>query len=318
MKMNLGYIIQVNENNSGQDRWTRCYDTIFKEMSIEPHIISSPKLAREGYGYVWRPNHDYFDGKYKNTNLLSEKLSELAEEYEENGATLLPTSSDLSFYENKKKIMELCVENNIKIPKSYYCKSESEASKVKVELDFPILIKYPYSCSSYGLKRCASDSEYDLMMKQFFIAHGECIIQEELPITKDLRINFVGHQSLCSFWRVKVGDNYSSATKFGSHVDHFTIPWKGIEFANEIAAKLDIGIGGIDMAWENDDIRTEPYLLEVSPIFDINPQPLKPVKKWKRFKKSFWWNKLYFQNHLTFAARQIAYLQAKMSESSIK
>ena len=37
--------------------------------------------------------------------------------------------------------------------------------------------------------------------------------------------------------------------------------------------KTGFDIGGIDIVWENNNENLEPYVLEVSPIFDLNPPP---------------------------------------------
>ena len=37
--------------------------------------------------------------------------------------------------------------------------------------------------------------------------------------------------------------------------------------------KLNLDTGAFDIAWNNDDLNTEPYFLEVSPFYQPNPIP---------------------------------------------
>ncbi|WP_264291210.1 hypothetical protein [Aliarcobacter butzleri] len=37
--------------------------------------------------------------------------------------------------------------------------------------------------------------------------------------------------------------------------------------------KFNLDTGAFDIAWNNDDLNTEPYFLEVSPFYQPNPIP---------------------------------------------
>jgi len=52
-------------------------------------------------------------------------------------------------------------------------------------------------------------------------------------------------------------------------------------------SRLNIITGAFDIAWQNDDLESEPYILEVSPFYQPNPKPrfdrnLREYGKWKR------------------------------------
>jgi|ERR1039457_1032158 hypothetical protein len=123
------------EDNKYQKLWTDAFKCIFKEFCVNPHIITEPEMAREGYIYIWRPSANNFNWKYKNSSLLSQKLAELAKDYERKGALVFPNSENLSFYENKLRIFEFVKQNNIKAPQTFHFGTVTEALGMKNRLE---------------------------------------------------------------------------------------------------------------------------------------------------------------------------------------
>lgn len=317
---NVGYIFCEDNNSSYQSRWLDCYDKIYKSLGIKPHIISKPNEARQGYRYIWRPSHDNFNGIYKGTEKISIELANLGKMFEDKGAFITPTSSDLSFYENKKYICDKARAININIPFSIFIKDIIELNEVRSSIKFPLLLKHPYACSSFGMQLCEDEGLLDSMINKFLKSHGAVILQEYIKISKDLRINYVSDQAICNYWRVKSEDSISTATWTNSNPDFFSVPTKGIEFAIEIGRKFNMPFGGIDMVWRNDNLDDEPLLLEISPIFEPNPIPPYPLN-WKNFKYGIWsqipfmrkkttrtWKILHHQIYMLVAAHQVNYL----------
>ena len=317
---NLGFIFCEDNLSIQQKRWLNCYNETFKLLNIKPHIISSFKEAKKDYKYIWRPSHKNFHGRFRNKENLSIELSNLAKKYEEKGAYLFPSSNDLSYYENKRKILNRAKEANINIPNSIYLSERGKNNDIKDKMKFPILFKHPYSCASFGLKICKNESQYDKMIDSYLEEYGSVILQEQVIITKDLRINYIDTHALCNYWRVKSNESTSTATWTGSNLDFFTVPFKGIEFAIKVGKKFGMETGGVDMVWNNDNLKDEPLLLEISPIFELNPIPCKPVQ-WQSFKYGFWkhipylrtrttrnWNILYNQIYMHFTSYQINHL----------
>ena len=104
--MKIGYI-KLDHCHGAQDNWVNAFNIIFKEFNITPDIISSPEEVKKGFHYIWRPSHTVFNNKYNHTSLLSKKLSEYAKKFEDQGATIYPSSKSLSFYENKVEIYNI-------------------------------------------------------------------------------------------------------------------------------------------------------------------------------------------------------------------
>jgi hypothetical protein len=79
--------------------------------------------------------------------------------------------------------------------------------------------------------------------------------------------------------------------------------------------RLEITTGAFDVAWENDDLDTEPFVLEVSPVYQPNP----PVSM-KNFNFGYgeYKKKLMFKNSWDYHYINIAYqMECKFVDSSL-
>ena len=99
------------------------------------------------------------------------------------------------------------------------------------------------------------------------------ILQKLLNIKRDLRVIVVGDKIMLHYWRINNDDEWKpTSTSFGSTVDfeYFQEHWRARIM--EIFKKLKITTGAFDFAWENDDLDTEPLVLEVSSSYSPNPK----------------------------------------------
>ena len=76
----------------------------------------------------------------------------------------------------------------------------------------------------------------------------------------------------------------SRATVFGSITSYDIQLDKYKLFIKDFVKKTNFFMGGIDICWENDDLESDPYVLEVSHYFEINPPPLNETVAYKIFK----------------------------------
>lgn len=315
--MKLGYII-CEDNKSAQQYWLEAFRLIFKAYNINPHVITKPEMAKEDYFYIWRPGNANFNGIYKNTKELSLKLAELGRSYENKGTHIFPNSQNLEFYENKLKIHETVVKHNIKAPKTYHFSNLNEAMDFKNEIKFPVLLKHAYSCNSHGLLKADNVEELEKNLKEIGSNISSYVIQQRLNIKRDIRINYVGTQTILAYSRVIASGAISSASRFKSKIDHFTIPYQSYNYAYRVGQLFNSPFGGIDFVWEDGmDTNDEPYLLEISPMFDLNPMPMKPVEDWSKFKNSWNWKKYYKQAILFAAQLEISYMIFKYNNHSV-
>lgn len=207
---------------------------------------------------------------------------------EKTGNILFPTSNYMLYYENKVNLFNHFEKCNVKIPETYYFNNLKDAINIKEELIFPIIIKKCYSCYSDGITQCFDVNNYEKIITNFLKINKECIIQRKINFTKEVRLTYIGNEIVHGYYRIKKNERtVSGCSKFGS-ICHFDIDLKKYQnFINLFIKKTGFDIGGIDIAWENNDETLEPYVFEVSPIFDINPPPPSNFKdSYKLFKNS--------------------------------
>jgi hypothetical protein len=106
--------------------------------------------------------------------------------------------------------------------------------------------------------------------------------------TQDLRVTVVGDAIIpsASYWRKKSAEAVSSrvwtstATTYGSLVDHADVPHSVGTFVAECLQKLDLRMAAFDLMWEDDNVKRKPLVLEVSPYFQPNPPKPARYRHW--------------------------------------
>jgi len=260
--------------------WTeRILDTI-NIKGMEPHLIDGPEqVSKDVPFYLTRMNHDAGE---KNTARLSQKLDELALQFEKRRSMLIPNSYNYRLYENKEKIANLFGRTGVKCPKSYLFNSVDEAMATQIE--FPVVIKHPFSCASNFMLQAYNSDEFHSNIKNFFNRFSECLVQEKISFTREARVIFVGDEAIHGYFRFKKNEETMSAsTAFGSYLSFDINLQRMSEHISDFRKRTNIEIGAVDMAWANDDLNSEPYYFEVSPIFGINPVGPSDVA-YKKFK----------------------------------
>ena len=144
------------------------------------------------------------------------------------------------------------------------------------------------------MTQCLNVNDYEKIITDFFKTNKECIIQRKINFTKEVRLTYIGNNIVHGYYRIKKNkEDVSGCTKFGSTCSFNINLNKYQSFINLFIKKTGFDIGGIDIVWENNNENLEPYVLEVSPIFDLNPPPPPNYKNsYKLFKKSKLHNKL--------------------------
>jgi len=206
-----------------------------------------------------------------NFNNYNNSLLFIAKELEIQNNVLFPKKNELVFWENKIYMHKKFNELGIKSPKTFI-KSINDTT---VDLPYPFLLKEPHSCASKGVHLIKDQEDYILLKNdtKFKLNNSEFIIQELIPMRKDLRVIIVKNEIVSYYWRINKSDSWKpTSTSYGSDVDFNNFPstWKDLIINN--INKLNLTVGAFDMTWYNDDISTEPYFLEVSPVFQPNPK----------------------------------------------
>ena len=229
---------------------------------------------------------------------------------------LFPTSNYMCYYENKVNLFKHFKVSNVKIPETNYFNNVKDAISMKEKLIYPIIIKECYSCYSRGITQCLNVDDYEQIITDFFKTNKECIIQRKINFTKEVRLTDIGNEIVHGYYRIKKSEeDVSGCTKFGSTCSFNINLNKYQSFIDLFIKKTGFDIGGIDIVWENNNENLEPYVLEVSPIFDVNPPPPPDFKdSYKLFKKSELHNQLKLKLIDNITLKTINYVIDKYSK----
>lgn len=191
---------------------------------------------------------------------------------------VFPDTHEAALWENKAYMHKVFDERNIRTPKSTIFNLKSLKNEELINLSYPLLIKEEHSCSAFGVHKLNSYKEIVSLLKSDKVSsmNDRVICQELLNIRRDLRVIIVGDKIVLHYWRINLADEWKpTSTGHGSEVDFVTFPeqWRG--WIMDTFKRLDMKTGAFDIAWQNDDLDTEPYILEVSPFYQPNPKPYK-------------------------------------------
>lgn len=224
----------------------------------------------------------------------------LSNELEHQKNILIPNSNELLYWENKLYMHQKFDELGIKTPKSEILRTENLLTNNS--LNFPFLLKTPHSASSAGVFKIDNEIELNKLLNKAFIDNNpEIIKQELLNIKKDLRVTLVGEEIVLHYWRVNESKEWKpTSTSHGSKVDFITFPEKWRTHIIETFKKTGLSTGAFDVTWQNDDLETEPYFLEVSPTYSPNPntEPEKYGVTYSQFKKKLKLNNSYLESYI--------------------
>jgi len=258
----LGYIKSLIENN-------KQFHIIFRKKNISVQnkiVLWSP----------WKKWDPWIFSNYTNT------LVHIAEQLKIQNNKVFPDDYEICYLENKSYMYDKFEEFGIRHPKTAIIQHPEDIKTLNIK--YPFLIKGEHSCGSKDIIKINSEAEYYKFFKEndYFRTNENIIIQKLLNIHRDLRVTIVDDEIVLYFWRVNTKEEWRpTATKYGAKVvfGKFPSDWKKYIINN--FKKLKLNMGAFDIAWENDDLSTEPYFLEVSPRFSPNPVVDLSVKKFE-------------------------------------
>ena len=232
----------------------------------------------------WAPNLSI--DKYKFDN-YSKVILDLATSIEAQGNKLFPSSKELLFLENKKFMHDVLDKFNINTPKTW---SYDKLSEIEYDvLEFPLLWKGAHSSGSKDIVKFENLNE----LKKFISERDtweKVILQKLVNMRRDMRVTIVEGEFFSAFWRINEKEEWQvTATSLGSRLEITKISEKLLNDLKYIMDLCDLTTAGIDVCWENDDIQGDPIILELSPLFSINPYADLSNKKYKygKFKKKY-------------------------------
>lgn len=316
-----------NQHFRSDGIWKRAYMQALMNKGADFTVVSDPFKIKPSQKVIWRPSQLLFPKEKRFTSYATNKWVHWAKQIENLGARILPNSDVISYYENKINMHKMFERVGVRAPRSFIVSDEKEYEEAIERLGLPFIVKGPYSYSSLAIDLIRTKDEY-IQLGIDLSSEGSArsrslgvptfslpvIIQQFLNIKRDLRVVFIGEKILSSYWRINSSKGWQpTATRFGSGVSFHGFPEQWTEFINKTINKIDFPWGGFDIAWQNDDLSTEPFILEVSPIFDPNPPPTKKYENdYYRFKYGTRirdnWNFLHWKSIKTVADAQVEYL----------
>jgi len=268
---NVVWILNYNIKYWGSDTCIWDFATIC--YFIENHIAfkinfgsNIGKINNSNIFFTLNETYNLFNFNNYNNSLLY-----IANELEIQNNVLYPKKNELILWENKiymhKKFNELGIKSPYTIIKAI--------NDNITELPYPFLVKEPHSCASKGVHLINNSDEFNLLRNdtKFKLYNNEFLLQELIPMRKDLRVIIVKNEIVSYYWRINKTDSWKpTSTSYGSDVDFNNFPLKWENLIIENISKLNLTAGAFDITWFNDDTSTEPYFLEVSPVFQPNPK----------------------------------------------
>lgn len=276
--------------------FTRAY--ILHDLSIIFALISQQKkfkiIGYKNFGKIRNCEvyyqYSYFTNPY-NFEDHSDQTYFLLKSIEKNSNTLKPKPEDIIIWENKVSMHERLKQLNIPTPKTQIVRVFN-FNNLELKVEFPFLIKEPYSNHSKGI--------YFIKNKEEFIEKASCIfkysntflVQEIIDMHRDSRTVVVGSDIIYHYWRTKnsTTEFTTTSTSNGSNLDLTEHTSKNQLIICDYAKKLGLDVAAFDITFENDDENNTPIVLEVSPSFLINPIPINQkdlIKPYKDYKKSW-------------------------------
>ncbi|BCO32229.1 hypothetical protein TspCOW1_23320 [Thiohalobacter sp. COW1] len=128
-------------------------------------------------------------------------------------------------------------------------------------LSLPLVAKVPRSARGEGVHLI--ESRADLLA---YARHSEVLyLQEYLPITRDLRIVYVGDRVVSAYWRQAAPGVFHTNVARGGRVHFDDIPAAAIALVEQVARRLGIDHAGFDVA----EVQGWFYILEFNPLFGL-------------------------------------------------
>jgi glutathione synthase/RimK-type ligase-like ATP-grasp enzyme len=217
-------------------------------------------------------------------NVIQQYIKEL----EEQGNEVFPSYEEILYWENKDYMHRMFKKLEIRTPATFFADEVNDFEKLK----YPLLVKEIHSAGSAGLHKVENATALNELVKQK--GAKNIIIQELLNIKKDLRVIIIDGEIVLHYWRINTSDKWKpTSTSHGSLVDFEFFPMRHKKWILDQYNKLGIRVAAFDIAWDNDNLDTTPYVLEVSPLY--LPNPAMP-KKWKDKSYAEWKKTLGLKN----------------------
>lgn len=243
------------------------------------------------------------DGRDNYNMLLQQKLAKLSA----NGNIICPSGHVLNFWENKIHMHEVFEKLGVRTPETEILVPGNRISNARLRLASELLLKLPHSSGSNGLFRFYSEDElYDWFRNNDGLVGSSVIIQERLNMSFDIRIVVNDFKVKSHYWRINPDSNvwHPTSTSRGSSLSYKPLPCHVITYLEKVSRELDLAFCAYDVAFNNDDIESDPLILEVSSHYQMNPKFLKSGT-YKNYKKKVFGKNPYWREYVKIQMNEI-------------
>lgn len=136
----------------------------------------------------------------------------------------------------------------------------SSIEQVLEQFDFPLVAKVARSSMGQGVFLIESRRE----LLDYAANNAVLYIQEYLPITRDLRVVWIGNQVVTAYWREQT-NGFHNNVAMGGVITFDRVPPAAIELVTHVATTLGIDHAGFDVAV----VAGHCYLLEMNVLFGL-------------------------------------------------
>jgi glutathione synthase/RimK-type ligase-like ATP-grasp enzyme len=259
---------------------------------------------------LWSPIKDF--DKFNFINYPA-TLSFIASQLESQGNKVFVSSNEVSYLENKYYMHEMFEKHSIRTPQTWIFKSFYEINFEMLE--FPLLYKGVHSSGSLDIIKFDNLSSLKLFINDLTIIGLDkpIVLQKLLNIRRDMRVTVLGNEILYSFWRINPNKEWmTTATKNGSYIEFIDFPFKWKNFILDAVKKLNLDIAGLDIAFDDDNLDSEPFIIEISPRFSQNPPYDNKNLKYKDYKRKVFLKNSFRNNqtkvHINLGMKYISHL----------
>jgi glutathione synthase/RimK-type ligase-like ATP-grasp enzyme len=265
--------------------WLRAYAVALRHRGIGVRFVTDPRLVKGLDLVLWRPSQKGLPSGLRFSRAASDELVRLACEIERT-CPIAPSSHEILMLENKIHMHEEFKRARVHSPQTEVAVDADTLTRACLRRGFPVIIKGPFSCYSRQLRRLCSEADLDTLRRELrmpatndieLTLRYPVLVQQFIDLRRDMRVIIVDDEIVISYWRVNPKKDWvSTASRFGSDVSFCSVPPRWRDELVDALRRLGMRWAALDVAWDKDDVNTEPYVLEVSPGFDPNPAP--PVR----------------------------------------
>tara|TARA_Y100001980_G_C14553970_1_gene339922 strand:+ start:2517 stop:3563 length:1047 start_codon:yes stop_codon:yes gene_type:complete len=217
----------------------------------------------------YNPHHFMFSSSRKFSKYF-EQLHRFASVLSDNSYFCHPNKIDIKFWENKQYMHQELDRLSIPSPDTKFLNLGD-----RFHITNPSIVKTMHSYGSNGIWLIESNGEVDKLLKE----NNSILLQEFLNISFDIRVICSFGKVVSFYWRINNSNDWKpTATSGGSTVRFFNLPKSVEKLASEIYEKTGCITYGADICFKNDDIGTQPLVLEFSPVYQPNPQSKKSLE----------------------------------------